>query len=123
MEAYATVADVESGWRKMSASERERATALLDYATSYLAALLRRKGIDADDADEVQMANIRMVTCRLVQTNIGTPTPEQSPTWSEYADNTLQEFTPTKAGLNFFLYDSEKRLLGLSGGRFGVAAM
>lgn len=123
MDTFATVADVESGWRNMSASERERAEVLLVRATAYLTKLLRDKGVGVDTADEVQMTCLLQVTCRLVQANIGTPTPDQGATWSEYTDDTVQEFTPTRNGVSFFLYDSEKRLLGLSGGRFCVAEM
>lgn len=59
--AYATVAEVEAGFRLLTADEKELATALLDEAAIIIDAF---KKTAADDAK-------RLVSCRMVRRQLG----------------------------------------------------
>lgn len=60
--AFATVADLEARWRDLSDAEEARASVLLDDAAAYLQAL-----VEVDPDDEVQAANLKMVSCNMVK--------------------------------------------------------
>ena len=60
--AFATVADLEARWRDLSDAEEAQASVLLDDAAAYLQAL-----VEVDTDDEVQAANLKMVSCNMVK--------------------------------------------------------
>ena len=60
--AFATVADLEARWRDLSDAEEARASVLLDDAAAYLQAL-----VEVDPDNEVQAANLKMVSCNMVK--------------------------------------------------------
>lgn len=60
--AYATVADLEARWRSLTEAEEAQASVLLDDAAAYLQAL-----VEVDPDDEVQAANLKMVSCNMVK--------------------------------------------------------
>lgn len=60
--AFATVADLEARWRDLSDAEEAQASVLLDDAAAYLQAL-----VEVDSDDEVQAANLKMVSCNMVK--------------------------------------------------------
>lgn len=60
--AFATVADLEARWRDLSDAEEARASVLLDDAAAYLQSL-----VEVDPDDEVQAANLKMVSCNMVK--------------------------------------------------------
>lgn len=60
--AFATVSDLEARWRDLSDAEEAQASVLLDDAAAYLQAL-----VEVDTDDEVQAANLKMVSCNMVK--------------------------------------------------------
>ena len=60
--AFATVADLEARWRDLSDAEEARASVLLDDAAAYLQSL-----VEVDPDNEVQAANLKMVSCNMVK--------------------------------------------------------
>ena len=60
--AFATVADLEARWRSLTEAEEAQASVLLDDAAAYLQAL-----VEVDTDDEVQAANLKMVSCNMVK--------------------------------------------------------
>ena len=60
--AFATIADLEARWRDLSDAEEARASVLLDDAAAYLQSL-----VEVDPDDEVQAANLKMVSCNMVK--------------------------------------------------------
>lgn len=60
--AFATVADLEARWRSLSDAEEAQASVLLDDAAAYLQAL-----VEVDPDDEIQAANLKMVSCNMVK--------------------------------------------------------
>lgn len=63
MEAYATVGDLEVGWRKLAEDEMARAGELLARASAYLSALLERNGLSENGRADA----LRIVCCDMVQ--------------------------------------------------------
>lgn len=63
MEPYASIAQLESGWRKLAEDEGTRAAELLSRASAYLAALLKRHGLSESGREEA----LAIVCCDMVQ--------------------------------------------------------
>ena len=74
--AFATVADIQSLWRPLSAAEQERAGALLPLVSDELRVLAKNVGKDLDQmvtADEAYASVVKIVTvdvvCRILRQN------------------------------------------------------
>ena len=67
MEPFATTADLEARWRKLSNDEKGRASSLLDDGAALLMSMLKRAGVEVDPDDELQAANLRSINCSMVQ--------------------------------------------------------
>lgn len=63
MAAYATVDQLEAGWRPLTDAERTRAAELIDRASAYLDSIIDEHGIDAG----AKAAALRIVCCDMVQ--------------------------------------------------------
>ena len=114
METFATVEDLEAGWRNLSSDEEETAEILLQRATAYLTSLLRRAGIVIDLADEIQATNLETVTCNMVRRVMDAP--------SGGASSITQGIGETNASVSFsnpdaslYLSKSDMLALGLAG--------
>lgn len=114
MEAFATVEDLEAGWRNLSSDEEETAEILLQRASAYLTSLMRRDGIVIDVADEIQTMNLTTVTCNMVRRVMDAP--------SGGASSITQGIGETNASVSFsnpdaslYLSKSDMLALGLAG--------
>ena len=114
MEAFATVEELEAGWRNLSSDEEETAEILLQRATAYLTSLMRRAGIVIDMADEIQATNLETVTCNMVRRVMDAP--------SGGASSITQGIGETNASVSFsnpdaslYLSKSDMLALGLAG--------
>lgn len=114
METFATVEDLEAGWRNLSSDEEETAEILLQRASAYLASLMRRNGIVIDVADEIQTMNLTTVTCNMVRRVMDAP--------SGGASSITQGIGETNASVAFsnpdaslYLSKSDMLALGLAG--------
>ena len=114
MEAFATVEELEAGWRNLSSDEEETAEILLQRATAYLTSLMRRAGIVIDLADEIQATNLETVTCNMVRRVMDAP--------SGGASSITQGIGETNASVSFsnpdaslYLSKSDMLALGLAG--------
>lgn len=63
MEAFATVDELESGWRTLTSDEKGRAKELLDRASVHLSSLMEEHGIDPKSRQDA----LRIVCCDMVQ--------------------------------------------------------
>lgn len=114
MEAFATVQDLEAGWRILGSEEQEAAEILLKRASAYLASLLRRDGIDIDVADEIQVMNLETVTCNMVRRVIDAPIGGASSITQGIGEtNASVSFSNPDASL--YLSKSDMLALGLAG--------
>ena len=115
--AYATVEDLEAGWRTLTESEADRAAVLLDRASAFLDAQIARYHIDA-----VAYANaLTTVCCDLVQRKMERPTsvPVSSETHSvgPFSETTSYAYPSRKS---WELYPEDLAMLGVSKSRRGT---
>lgn len=106
--AYATVAEVEAGFRDLSQDEEAICTALLDEAAII---------IDSYNADATA-ANKKLVSCRMVRRSIGDSDTQSVPigatTGSMSAMGYSQSWTLTNGSAGqLYLEKLEKKLLGV----------
>lgn len=118
MDAYATVDDLEAGWRTLTDTETERAEVLLLRASGYILARLNAAGVEVDGDDELQVLNLCTVCCNLVQRAMGGGV-EGVSQMSQTIGSTSASVTWSNPDARFFLTQADLDLLGIgSGGRF-----
>lgn len=115
--AYATVEQLEAGWRTLTESEADRAEVLLDRASAFLDAQIDRYHIDA-----VKYADaLAVVCCDLVQRKMERPTavPVSSETHTVGPfSETMSYAHPTRK--SWELYPEDLAMLGVSKSRWGT---
>lgn len=127
LQAFATVDDLLAGWPNKTLNELETtaANALLLRATAQLTAMLQRRGIEIDPADEVQAMNLMTVTVDMVRrvlmasTNDAMGVSQKSMTGGPYTEN-LSFANPSG---DMYVTKAERSLLGIGGGRAGWSSM
>lgn len=120
MEPYATVAELESRWRPLTADEKKRAeTKMLD-ASVIMARECKRAGVATNDADELVRADMSMIVCEMVKRAMIAPL-DQVPV--SQSSMTAGPFTEQQTFINptgdLYLTNGEKRRLGIAGQRIG----
>lgn len=124
MANYATIQDVTSLWREMSAAEQERAGALIPVVCSSLRAEAKKVGKDLDalvddDADFAEVA--KSVTVDIVARTLMTSTNQEPMSqFSESALGYTVSGTFLTPGGGLFIKKSELARLGLRRQRVGV---
>lgn len=94
MEQYATISDLESGWRVLEAHERGRADVLLLRASVYLDSVTRGRFRDAASEYETEVA--KTITCNVVRRCLGGKDPvTATPEWSVDTFPTEQVYSST----------------------------
>ena len=113
--AYATVDDLEARWHTLTATERERASVLLEDAAVLLESL-----VDVDETDERQAAQLKTVSCSMVKRAMAASDEMFGVTQGTIsADIYSQSYTFSNPGGDLYLTSTEKKLLGISGGFIG----
>ena len=102
--AYATVNDLQAGWRTLTADEQTRATTLLDRASTMLDALCDTSGKTADV--------LKMVTCNMTQRVMVAESAGVS-SESMGAGGYQQSWTYANPSGDMYLTKYEKKLLGI----------
>lgn len=124
MANYATIQDVTSLWREMSATEQQRAGALIPVVCASLRAEAKKVGKDLDalvddDADFAQVA--KSVTVDIVARTLMTSTNQEPMSqFSESALGYTVSGTFLSPGGGLFIKKSELARLGLRRQRVGV---
>ena len=124
MANYATIQDVTSLWREMSATEQQRAGALIPVVCASLRAEAKKVGKDLDalvddDADFAQVA--KSVTVDIVARTLMTSTNQEPMSqFSESALGYTVSGTFLSPGGGLFIKKSELSRLGLRRQRVGV---
>ena len=131
--SFATVTDLESAWKPLTADEESRAEVLLLQSSNYLRQVAYNNGKDLDDeinADPsgVFEANVKTVVISSVQRCLASPI-DMMPDASQWS----QSATPYSESMSFsgnvsstlFFKDKELKLLGLGSvsGRLGTAIL
>jgi hypothetical protein len=124
VEAFATVDDLQAGWRTLKDAEQDVAETLLLRASAYLITRLTRKHIEIDPDDEVQALNLQTVTCNLVRRAMVSAAADGIAQVQQSIGSTnasVQIYNPDGA---FYLSKQDADLLGITGaGRAGWASL
>jgi hypothetical protein len=124
VEAFATVDDLQAGWRTLKDAEQDVAETLLLRASAYLITRLTRKHIEIDPDDEVQALNLQTVTCNLVRRAMASAAADGIAQVQQSIGSTnasVQIYNPDGA---FYLSKQDADLLGITGaGRAGWASL
>lgn len=118
--AFATVDDLQSGWRALKDAERGVAETLLLRATAQLCGLLAGSGIEVDPEDELQALNLQTVACNMVRRSMSSSAADGISQVSQSIGSTsasVQVYNPDGA---FFLSKMDKDILGLTDGGDGI---
>lgn len=115
MEAFASVKDLESRWRVMDSSEKARASVLLKDAAAIIVAALDQSGVEINEYDETQAANLVRVSCAMVQRAMAQGDGEQQHAWGG-------NLVMNPSG-DLYLAKADRRSLGIGGARIGVLSM
>lgn len=121
--AYATISDLTTLWRTMTAAEQTRATELLDTVSARLRVEANKVGKDLDaliEAD-VDLASVaKSVTCDIVARTMMTATDQEPMTqFSESAGGYSVSGTFLVPGGGLFIKKSELASLGIRRQHFG----
>lgn len=114
--AFATVEDLQAGWKTLTEAEQGVASTLLLRATAQLYGLLANDGITVDPEDELQVLNLQTVTCNMVRRSMSSGAVDGISQMSQsigLTSATVQVYNPDGA---FFLSKMDKDILGISGG-------
>ena len=115
MEAYATVRDLQAGWKTLSDAEQGVATELLLRASAHLASLLASKGVDINPEDEVQALNLKTVTCNMVRRSMSGGGAEGLSSLSQTIGSTSASVSWSNPDGAFYLSKTDRESLGIAG--------
>jgi hypothetical protein len=123
VEAFATVADLQAGWRTLTSAEQDVAETLLLRASAYLTTKLTRRGITIDTEYELQATNLNTVTCNMVRRSMASASVAGIAQMSQAIGSTSVSVQVSNPDGAFYLSHMDKDILGLTGGRIGWAPL
>lgn len=113
-------ADVEDYLSRMKPSERDVTQDERDYigvllsdASAKLAGLLASAGVEVDETDETQTANIKRVVCNMVREFLDSESRDGVTSMSQNIGNTSASVQWSAGVTNFFISESDKLALGI----------
>ena len=115
METYATVEDLQAGWKTLDAAERSVAETLLTRASAQLAVMLKSKGVAIDPDDEVQSQNLNTVTCNMVRRSMSSGGADGLSGMSQTIGSTQASVQWSNPDGAFYLSKMDRESLGLGG--------
>lgn len=117
-DTFATVADLEAGWRTLTASEQNRAETLLGRASTILSS-----AVDVVAGDETQAELLMSICCSMVQRamSVGDAfgVTQQTQTAGSFSHSTSYA-NPTG---DLYLTKQERQLLGIGGRQAGFKSL
>ena len=120
MTAYATLEDLQSRWRQLSADEQQRATTLLSDAAVKIALACKQSGIAIDAADELQSEALKSINCEMVKRAMMSPI--DMPPVSSFAQ-TAGSYSESQTYVNptgdLYMTLGEKKMLGIGTQKMG----
>lgn len=124
MEAFASIEDLETLWRPLKESEKDRASALLELVSDSLRVEAKKVGRDLDDMaddDEPYQSVLKSVTVDVVSRTLMTSTDQEPMTQTtESALGYSWSGSYLVPGGGLFIKNSELSRLGLRRQRYGV---
>ena len=120
MDAYATLEDLQSRWRQLSADEQQRATTLLSDAAVKIALACKQSGVAIDAADELQSEALKSINCEMVKRAMMSPI--DMPPVSSFAQ-TAGSYSESQTYVNptgdLYMTLGEKKMLGIGTQKMG----
>ena len=120
MDAYATLEDLQSRWRLLSADEQQRATTLLSDAAVKIALACKQSGVAIDAADELQSEALKSINCEMVKRAMMSPI--DMPPMSSFAQ-TAGSYSESQTYVNptgdLYMTLGEKKMLGIGTQKMG----
>ena len=120
MTAYATLEDLQSRWRQLSADEQQRATTLLSDAAVKIALACKQSGVAIDAADELQSEALKSINCEMVKRAMMSPI--DMPPVSSFAQ-TAGSYSESQTYVNptgdLYMTLGEKKMLGIGTQKMG----
>lgn len=113
MEPFATVDELETRYRLLSDTERERASTLLSDASALLRAEFVRAGKEIDEEDELQQANLVRVCCSMVKRVMASGLDEDVSSINRMAGSYSEQRTFANPTGDMYITKNERRALGL----------
>lgn len=115
LSAFATVEDLQSGWqRSLTETEQGIAEELLMRATAQLSAMLAKHGIAVDGSDEIQVINLKTVTCNMVRRSMSAGDVDGVRSVSQTIGSTTASVQWGNPDGAFYLSKMDKDILGIS---------
>ncbi len=112
---FATVDDLQNGWRELNADESAIAQTLIERASAKIYALLNSHHITINVSDEIQMVNLTAVTCNMVK-RVFNAAGDGVQSISQGIGATNASLTFLNADESLYLTKSDRETLGLTGG-------
>lgn len=114
MEAFATIAELQTRWRVLSDIEKSRAEMLLMDASAIIATMCAQSGIAINADDELQSLIIRATACEMVKRAMLSPV-DQAPlkNYSQTAGSYSESGTYVNPTGDLYLTSNEKKRLGI----------
>lgn len=120
MDAYATLEDLQSRWRPLSADEQQRATTLLSDAAVKIALACKQSGVAIDAADSLQSEALKAINCEMVKRAMLSPI--DMPPMSSFAQ-TAGSYSESQTYVNptgdLYMTLGEKKMLGIGTQKMG----
>ena len=120
MTAYATLEDLQSRWRLLSADEQQRATTLLSDAAVKIALACKQSGVAIDAAEELQSEALKSINCEMVKRAMMSPI--DMPPVSSFAQ-TAGSYSESQTYVNptgdLYMTLGEKKMLGIGTQKMG----
>ena len=120
MTAYATLEDLQSRWRQLSADEQQRATTLLSDAAVKIALACKQSGVAIDAADDLQSEALKSINCEMVKRAMLSPI--DMPPMSSFAQ-TAGSYSESQTYVNptgdLYMTLGEKKMLGIGTQKMG----
>lgn len=114
MTQFATADDYEAIYGEVE--DAYRVSTLLGYASAFI---MDHRGLKLDPDDLVQAANLRRITCALVNRSLSAGAWSGFSSVSQGAGGQTASVTLSNPAGDFYLTKQERRILGVGGGRIG----
>lgn len=114
MEVYAEVTDLETRYKTLTSEDKQRASALLEHASSIISFELKKVGkpYRVDELDEDTLALIKNTVCAMVKRAMSTNGANVS-SESMGVGGYTQSLTYANPAGDIYLKESERRVLGI----------
>lgn len=114
METFATINDLQDRWKLLEPDQITKASVRIFDASAMITRMLSKSGVKITK-DEVQVANLRYVTCAVVQRSLASENAVPYTQMTESVGDYSNSYTLPGANGDMYLTSAEKKMLGIGG--------